>query len=99
MSRPLEIPLLGNQAARGLDSHQSETDLAVTPDKWSRHIPHIRRLYIDEELPLEEVMKIMARDYKFHAGYGTNCSQITCAWSCDEAETWVPAGRKRTKLN
>lgn len=33
--------------------------------EWARHMPTIKRLYIDEDRPLKEVMAIMSRDYGF----------------------------------
>lgn len=34
--------------------------------EWATHMPTIKRLYIDEERPLREVMEIMSRDYGFN---------------------------------
>lgn len=34
---------------------------------WSRHMPTIKRLYIDEDNTLKEVMEIMERDHNFVA--------------------------------
>lgn len=34
--------------------------------EWAIHMPTIKRLYIDEERPLREVMEIMSKDYGFN---------------------------------
>lgn len=34
---------------------------------WSKHISTIKRLYIDEDKPLKEVMEIMQKDHNFIA--------------------------------
>lgn len=33
--------------------------------EWAAHMPTIKRLYIEEERPLREVMDIMSRDHSF----------------------------------
>lgn len=40
------------------------------PDEWAQHMGTIRRLYLDEEMTLQEVMRIMASEYGFVASYG-----------------------------
>lgn len=39
------------------------------PDEWAKHIETIRRLYLDEDMTLQEVMRIMASEYGFVASY------------------------------
>lgn len=39
-------------------------------DGWPKYMPIIRRLYLDEDLTLQEVMRIMASEYGFVASYG-----------------------------
>ena len=34
-----------------------------TAEDWTRHRPLIKRLYVDEDRTLKDVMAIMARDY------------------------------------
>ena len=36
-------------------------------EEWNAHRSHIHRLYVDENLPLEGVMKAMSDTYGFHA--------------------------------
>lgn len=70
MSEALNIPY--REGRRSTDSHharQRGNQSSARPDEWSLHMPHIKSLYIDENRPLKEVMRIMARDYNFHATY------------------------------
>lgn len=69
MSESLDTPALRPQDAKVHDPRQSETERMAKSDRWSRHIAQIRRLYIDQNLSLEEVMETMARNFDFHAGY------------------------------
>jgi hypothetical protein len=39
----------------------------ASPSEWNRVRPIIKRLYVDEDKTLKEVMTIMARDYGHHA--------------------------------
>lgn len=39
------------------------------PDEWAQHMGTIRRLYLDEDMTLQEVMKIMASEFGFVASY------------------------------
>lgn len=49
------------------------------PDEWAQHMGIIRRLYLDEEMTLQEVMRIMASEYGFVASYG-HLSTSTRDW-------------------
>lgn len=68
MSELVEISPLDNQEALAHSHGHGEMERMPTQERWSRHMAHIRRLYIDHNFSLEEVMRIMARDYDFHAG-------------------------------
>lgn len=39
-----------------------------SPEEWVTHKEAIQRLYLEENLPLAEVVAIMARDHNFSAG-------------------------------
>lgn len=39
------------------------------PDEWGQHMGTIRRLYLDEDMTLQEVMRIMASEFDFVASY------------------------------
>lgn len=39
------------------------------PDDWAKHMGIIRQLYMDEDMTLQEVMRIMASEYGFVASY------------------------------
>lgn len=46
--------------------------VADTPhDRWTQHIPTLRRLYVDEDMALPEVMKIMKKEHNFTATYAS----------------------------
>lgn len=68
MTELLEVSRLENQEVWSHNPGHGENERMPTQERWSRHIAHIRRLYIDHNFSLEEVMRIMARDYDFHAG-------------------------------
>lgn len=42
----------------------------MSPCEWAKYMPIIRRLYLDEDMTLQEVMKVMALEYGFIASYG-----------------------------
>lgn len=46
-----------------------------SPGEWAKHMGVIRRLYLDEDKTLQEVMKIMASEYGFVASYGQTPAQ------------------------
>lgn len=39
-------------------------------DDWAKHMGIIRRLYLEEDKTLQEVMRIMASEYGLVASYG-----------------------------
>ena len=41
----------------------ASSNLYPSQSDWNRLRPHIKRLYVDEDKTLEEVMIIMARDH------------------------------------
>lgn len=41
----------------------------ATEGDWAMHRTEIQRLYMDEELPLKEVMHTMKEKHSFHATY------------------------------
>lgn len=41
----------------------------ATEGEWAMHRTEIQRLYMDEELPLKEVMHTMKEKHSFHATY------------------------------
>lgn len=43
-----------------------------TQGEWARHWGVIRRLYMDEDMTLQEVMKILASEYGFVASYDSH---------------------------
>lgn len=44
----------------------------ATEGDWGAHRIEITRLYMEEELPLKEVMHTMEEKHSFHASYGFN---------------------------
>ncbi|KAJ4396493.1 hypothetical protein N0V93_000712 [Gnomoniopsis smithogilvyi] len=76
MNRPLEIRRLASREAERNDLRQSENGRPTTPDIWSRHIAQIKRLYVDENCSLAQVMNTMAKDHDFHAGKKSYKAQL-----------------------
>lgn len=44
----------------------------ATEGDWAMHRTEIQRLYMDEELPLKEVMHTMKEKHSFHATYNSH---------------------------
>lgn len=66
-SKPLEDPGQSTSHRKG-PKFDNSSRVAMRRDanqEWAAHMPAIKRLYIDEDRPLREVMDIMSRDYGF----------------------------------
>lgn len=101
MSKDIEIRRLEARQAGFHETSQSEDGPTATSATWSHHMPLIKRLYIDDNYSLDQVMEIMARDYDFYAGYGAGNIPHTqmAGWSCNGAEICTFAGKSHTKRN
>lgn len=60
---------VSNHPKDTIDTNANGTGAGRCPSRydWSKHMSAIKRLYIDEDRPLKEVMEIMQKDHNFVA--------------------------------
>ncbi|KAK0106080.1 hypothetical protein ONS95_004585 [Cadophora gregata] len=93
------LPLMSPSSSRPLQAPAARRSKYAALD-WDRHKRVIQKLYLDEEKPLEEVMKIMTTEYSFNAPVKQYKEKFKhwgwCKYLSNEMAQWMLAkGDKR----